>query len=238
MDWDAIWDLRDAARGEAEEGEQEERKCCDNPVTREDVRENNVTCISCGMVVDSNNIVSLSTWRPGTEMARRSIYKRRHHFNERLVQLMCQDRVVPPKLLERAKREIMPPYSKTKIRVFLRKERMQRYIENWIQVYCYLQNIPPPGKVLNCHEVLWLNDTFLQVESSFLKVKPATRSSMLNYNFIFVRLLQMLGHKSLLQWFPQLKSRAKTRVLDKIWHDITVHMDLPYHPLPTVKSLR
>ena len=237
MDWDAIWALRDTARGPSPMTP-ECVQMCTHDETVENKKENIVSCMYCGLILESNHIVDLSTWRPGVELSRRSIYKRRHHFNERLLQFMGLDRVVPDQILFNAKKFIQPPYNKTKIRFFLRSNGLQRYIENWIQVYCFLQGIPAPGLTLGPQEVRWLESMFLHIEAAFEKTKPRSRSSMLNYNFVFVRLLQIMDRKDLIQWFPQLKSRAKTKALDAMWVDIAKNMQLPHLPLPTVKALR
>lgn len=236
VDWDAIWDMRDIARCADVPTETSDSTCAHTNICM-DQRENNVTCTDCGLVLESGHVESLG-WRDGVQMLSKSVYKRRHHFKERVLQFMGMDRYVPKRVLDAARASITPPVTKTKIRAYLRTTKNQKFIENWIQIYCYVTGTPSPGVVMRPEEVEWLYSMFLHIENAFNHVKPVHRKSMLNYNFLFVRLLQIIGRKELIQWFPQLKSRAKTKQLDAIWQDICVHTQLPFLPLPTVKALR
>ena len=61
---------------------------------------------------------------------------------------------------------------------------------------------------------------------------------IINYNFLFVRMLQCLNMSEHYKWFPMLKSKAKVRALDEIWKGMCKSMGVEYVPLPSFKSLR
>jgi hypothetical protein len=178
----------------------------------------------------------LNQWREGTQLCLRSIYKRKHHFSERISQWLCQDRSVPQFVIDLVKGSTKSNLTKTAIRHVLRKNGLQTYIENWIQIYCRAT-----GEIIEAPDSQILEkmkDLFIHIEVAFLVHRPANRKSMMSYNFIFLRLLQHFNLKEHYKWFPPLKSRLKIKTTDDIWKSICKFTDMSYQPLPAVRSLR
>ena len=87
-------------------------------------------------------------------------------------------------------------------------------------------------------QVAAMKEMFLLWEQAFNANRPATRKCIINYNFLFVRMLQCLNMSEHYKWFPMLKSKAKVRALDEIWKGMCLSMGVEYLPLPSFKSLR
>jgi hypothetical protein len=194
-------------------------------------------CTDCGQIVGSCRLFHPNNqWREGVQAVFRSIYKRKHHFSERISQWLCQDRTVPEFVVDLVKKNSRPYLTKTGIRQILRKNGLQTYIENWIQIYCRVTGEkiePPPSEIIE-----QMKELFVCIEVAFIKHRPKHRKSMMNYNFIFVRLLQHFHLKDHYKWFPPLKSRIKIRSTDDIWKSICGFTGMSYQPLPVVRSLR
>ena len=99
------------------------------------------------------------------------------------------------------------PVTKTKIRAALRKTGAAKYIERWISIWSALTGEAAP--VIQPDDMLYFRELFVQIERAFMTHRPAHRKSMISYNFIFVRMLQIRGLPQFYKFFPQLKSKAK-----------------------------
>ena len=71
---------------------------------------------------------------------------------------------------------------------------------------------------------------FIGIEIAFNKCKPANRKCMVHYNFIFVRILQILGKPEFFKYFPLLKSKTKVKIIDDVWKRICECMGLDVPP--------
>jgi hypothetical protein len=209
---------------------------CDHDHTISDFQEGYIVCMSCGRVVDSCKMDHPWQWRDGCSAVPKSVYKRKHHFAERIAQWMCDDRIVPNEVIDTIRRDMTPPLNKSKIRAILRKNQWQKYIENWIQLYC--RTLSEPFPMVDKDILEEMKTQFMFIEVAFIKTRPTERKSMLNYNYLFLRLLQYHGLKEHYKWFPALKSRVKVKFLDGVWKDICNFNNFPYQPLPTSRLLR
>ena len=235
VDWDAMWAERDAARGD--ELESVITTCAHDETYRDRVR-GDVVCMCCGVIVDcvledvfGNSIPSKNKKPP-------SLYKRRHHFNERLSQFTVSVRRVPDSVIADVKKQLKnhAVITKTNIRMALRSLKQARHIENWIEVYCHVCNEPypaPPGEVLES-----ITQMFARVEVAFMKNRPPGRKCILHYNYIFHRLFEVHGLPQFFKWFPPLKSKTKLTVLDKMWLDMTCTLGMTMTSLAQNDTLR
>jgi hypothetical protein len=204
----------------------------------EDTLNGDIVCTKCGLVIADKVYTPLEYTGATHTYTRKSIYKRAHHFNERIYQWTCRDPAVDPTILVLVKDELQNdlPITKTKIRLALRKHGGVKYIERWIQIYVHITNCEAPTP--SSMQIAAMKEMFLLWEQAFMSNKPTTRKCIINYNFIFVRMLQCLNMTEHYKWFPMLKSKAKVRVLDGIWKDMCKSMGVEYLPLPSFRSLR
>ena len=126
--------------------------------------------------------------------------------------------------------------TKTAIRAVLREIHARKYIENWIEIYCKITNTPYPAP--DTYKLECMKELFSQYEVAFMKLKPEYRKAMLNYNYVFVRLLQTVNMPEHFKWFPPLKSRVKLRVLDAVYDSMCGYLGTTRIPLPVGKTLR
>ena len=204
----------------------------------EDLTNGDVVCTKCGLVIADKVFTPLEYISATHSYHRKSIYRRAHHFNERIYQWTCRDPPVDRMILSLVTKELQTdlPVNKTKSRMALRKHGGVKYIERWIQIYVHVTgcDAPTPSSM----QVAAMKEMFLLWEQAFMANKPATRKCIINYNFIFVRMLQCLNMPEHYRWFPMLKSKAKVRALDGIWKDMCKSMGVEYLPVPSFKSLR
>ena len=84
-----------------------------------------------------------------------------------------------------------------------------------------------------------MKNHFSHIEVAFQKFRPENRKCIVNYNYIFCRLLHIYGLQEHMQWFPPLKSRQKIKVLDEIWDKMACYMGLPVGtPVQQNRALR
>jgi hypothetical protein len=196
--------------------------------------EGTVVCVKCGLELTSF-VPQRLDYIP-ENYRKIPVYRRVHHFNERTSQWLCLDAPPPAELMAKCKAEIKLPATKGKIRAVLRKHKQQKYIEKWIHIFCYIGDTPTPS--VCSFKLQRLRELFPLVESAFLSHKPPSRKSIISYNFIFMRLLQLLELPEHYKWFPQLKSRQKLMHIDGIWRDMCRTIGSEHTPLPASKSLR
>ena len=234
----ARWEMRDESMSTTHHHHH-----CDHQTTRTDHKNGEITCTCCGLIMDSiltdifGNTIPLKNIKP------HSLYRRKHHFNERLSQWLITTRRVDTETVLKVKELIeMDGYprttvTKTRIRHALRKLGLAKHIENWIEIHCEITKRPYP--VIEGCTLERIREHFLQIEVAFEKHRPDGRKCILSYNFIMSRILQVYNLTDHLKWFPPLKSRAKLKQLDVTWQHMARHMGLPSIPPPIFnKSLR
>ena len=150
VDWDEMWSLRDEARWDTCHVPIEK---CTHSETYKDCVNGDTVCLGCGKCLDLVLEDVFGNTMPCKNQKPASLYKRRHHFNERLSQFTVSVRRVPDSVIEGVKGKLRNHFAitKTNIRMALRALKQARHIENWIEVYCHVCNEPypaPPGEVL------------------------------------------------------------------------------------------
>ena len=167
-----------------------------------------------------------------------SSYKRTHYFNEKVNQWSCRDTSLNVMDLNEI-RDYLPAsgiVSKKTIRSALRLMGRAKVGEEWIYIQCKLTGTTPPE--VDSFLIETMKRMFIGIEIAFDKCKPANRKCMVHYNYIFVRILQILNKPEYFKYFPLLKSKTKVRAIDDVWKNICRCMDLTYLPLPTPKMFK
>jgi hypothetical protein len=233
VDYDEIW--RQAFANKWDTDTVEPAPACAHTDRYTYYTEGYEVCLTCGEIIQEC-VFEKVTWAPNHSF--KATYQRMHHFNERLNQFMGTEPPVPRKVIEDVRGIVgTSPVTKTAIRAALRQLRLPKYIERWVSIWCDLTGEKPP--VLNGYEIQRMRSLFVLVERAFMVHKPDNRKAMIHYNFIFVRMLQILGNLAhLYRFFPQLKSKSKFRHIDSVWECMCKWLNVPYLPFPHVKGLR
>jgi hypothetical protein len=179
-------------------------------------------CDACGCVLDG--LVLYGQMYGVRLTTRHSNYKRIHHFHERISQLLLLETQIPLidmlDIAESFKAGGYTTLDKATVRAILRSLNKQNWIERWLQIVHRVSGYtpPPPGPQL----VQALDALFVEIQGPFEKHKPPTRTNMLNYNYVFHRLLQKLGQHGILQVLPnhqvQVQARCTRRHLGQHVH--------------------
>ena len=192
--WESVWGewevLRNGGEKEEEERNGESHVCGAHTYT--DLARGDVLCMECGAVVDSILHDEYGRTIPLHNVKPASMYKRKHHWNERISQWLVGVRRVPNPVIERVKSALrladvsMETLTKTDIRKVLRALKLQKHIEHWVEIYCMVKERPFP--VCDSEKVEEIREQFLAIECAFMKHQPTGRKCMINYNYLFNRL--------------------------------------------------
>ena len=191
-------------------------------------------CVDCGAVVSGN--VFYETMYGNRVPTKCSNYKRIHHWHERISQLLLQESQIPnDEMLQIGEVICSGSYdliNKDTIRAVLRSLNKQLYIEKWLQIIYRITGITPPipGPVL----VQQLDKLFLELQRPFEAYCLKGRKNFLNYNYVFCRLFQKLKCTQFCMFFPLIKSKAKLKLLDEMWFEMTRSINWEFTPLQYV----
>jgi len=215
---------------------------CLHENTYDDNKDGAEVCCDCGKVFIQNIIYTRSLKDPYIMFYGigngRSTYKRSHYCNDLINQWTCRDTSITRPDLEIIKTflPISGLVNKKTIRFALRQMGRAKDGEDWIYVQCKLTGMDTPapdGDILR-----YMKDMFQLIEVGFEKCKPANRKCMVHYNYIFVRILQILDKPEYFKYFPLLKSKTKVKAIDDVWRKICDCLGLTYLPLPTPKMFK
>ena len=214
---------------------------CDHSETITEYRTGQIMCSWCGLILDSILTDMFGNTLPLRNIKPLSLYRRKHHFNERLSQWLCLTRRVPDSILMLVETSLPNPrppvLTKTVLRGVLRRLNLAKYIENWIEIHCHLSRRLYP--VVSSEMIEKIRELFIKIEIAFEKHRPKGRKCILSYNYVLARIFQIFGLHEHLQWVPPLKSRAKLKYLDTVWSNMVRTLGMP-DILPPIfnKSLR
>lgn len=164
-----------------------------------------------------------------------SSYQRFYHWNERITQFLCMETPVAKEhalVIREAFAGVHPrKVTKNAIRAVLRKLGWStRYGEKWISIRCDVTGEAPPNP--DSALVEFLRRVFPFFESAFVAVCPSTRTSMISYNYLFVRALQFRHAYQYMKYFPLVKQKAKIRAIGDIWDRMCGVHEWEVLPLP------
>lgn len=239
--WAAFHEIQEEAKVEA--GEEEPVDDCEflTPCHKQlwivDRLQGRYLCSACGYVspmpVMENNYSFALEGRPP------SSYKRMHHWNERISQWLCME--TPLSRDQLAQIEVhfkaVPASRVTKvsIRACLRELKLRKYVEKWVAIRCHIVGSLPPDP--DSSVITFLRRMFPHIEGAFEACKPPNRKSLICYNFVFVRLLQLINRPQYYKYFPLIK-KSKLKGIDATWQRMTRLMGVPYMPLPRPRFFR
>lgn len=183
-------------------------------------------------------------------------YQRKTYFNERISQWQCNEPAIPeddeltimetwnqwapvtwPDDYHRAsattkerighmlefidlqrRRNNLKPYFKTK------------YLEKWISIRGWFCTARSTADFVDDEDIAWIKQQFLRVERVFNQAIRGRqgRRSLINYNFVMRRLLELRGCAYATSDWPPLKTVSKQRALVAMWRIVCAYLDWPY----------
>jgi len=153
-------------------------------------------------------------------------YKRINHFNEWLAQFQAKESTEIPEdifqaILEELKKErivSVEDIKQVKIREILKKLKCTNFYEHVPYILNRINGKTAPVMSREIEEKLRF--MFKEIQSSFVKHCPKTRSNFLSYSYVLYKFCELLELDDYLQCFPLLKNRDKLYNQDKIWERI------------------
>jgi hypothetical protein len=194
-------------------------------------------CVSCGVthsvLVDGEQSRNSSGL---TESPRYSIYQRKNHFKEWLIQLQAKETTeIPAEVIEMILVELhkihftnLAELDHHLIRKILKKLGLSKYYENIFHIIYRLNGLQPPTLSRETEEQLLCY--FKQIEDPFRLYKKKNRKNILRYSFILYKLCELLDLDSFLPCFRLLKNRSKLMEQDAVWKMICEHLQWEFIP--------
>jgi hypothetical protein len=153
-------------------------------------------------------------------------YKRINHFNEWLAQFQAKESTEIPEeifqaIVEELKKERISNIEEIKpgkIREILKKLKCTNFYEHVPYILNRINGKNAPVMSREVEEKLRF--MFKEIQSSFIKHCPKTRSNFLSYSYVLYKFCELLELDDYLQSFPLLKNRDKLYNQDKIWERI------------------
>lgn len=209
-----------------------------------DTVDSSLICPTCGdykhiMLPNvCNNTVINQTNNDHIETTPYYCYKRSNHFSEWLSQLQGKETTYIPEtvyvsLLKELKKERITEtkdITHAKIRLYLKKLKLNKYYEHIPHIIRKLKNEQPPKIKPDIEETL--RQMFFLIQEPFKKHCPSNRKNFLSYSYTLYKMSEILGEDEMLEQFtlPLLKSRDKLSVQDKIWKGICKELDWEFIP--------
>jgi len=197
-----------------------------------------MVCDSCGLIIDVLISQEL-TYREEQETSEKVInysYKRDNHFNEWLSQFQAQEMTtIPKEVIEQLRNEFkkikikkLTEITHAKVRVLLKKLKLNKYYEHVPYISNILSGIKPPKMPVELEEQLRM--MFKDIQKPFDNNRPAERKNFLSYSYVLYKFCELLSEDSYLQYFPLLKSKEKLHQQDIIWKRICIELHWEYIP--------
>lgn len=180
-------------------------------------------CPSCG----NQDFVLIDSDKPSYKDPPREVtyyaYKRINHFNEWLAQFQAKESTEIPEelfqaIVEELKKErINNPeqIKQVKIREILKKLKCTNFYEHVPYILNRINGKTAPVMSREIEEKLRV--MFKEIQNSFVKHRPKSRSNFLSYSYVLYKFCELLELDDYLQCFPLLKNRDKLYNQDKIW---------------------
>jgi Poxvirus Late Transcription Factor VLTF3 like len=123
-------------------------------------------------------------------------------------------------LLEINKQRItnMAEMTPARIKNILKVLRLNKFYEHTPHILLRISGCPTPNFSVEVEDKL--RQMFKMIQVPFLKHSPKGRKNFLSYSYTIHKCLQLLELDEYLQYFPLLRSREKTFVMDTIWQKI------------------
>lgn len=198
-----------------------------------------MTCPACGYCVAYLDATSSATsFDEMVEFSQYS-YKRVNHYMMWLAVVQGKEaHRVPDDVLQTVMRDLYnrlnvrttDQITQKRVRDSLRHLRIRRAYDHVAQITARLSGRRPPRISVQMEDKL--RNMFLQMQPSFQRHAPKTRTNFLSYSYVLYRCFQILGRDDMLEGITLLKGRDKLEANDAIFRKMCVDLGWPVFDLP------
>jgi len=197
------------------------------------ISEGLLVCMECG---NSEHLIIESeapNHRNATIEKPKYPYKKLNHLIEKLNQFQSKESInisddVFEKITFEKNKKKIENINVNHIKQILHKYRLTHLYEHVQYIYCRYTKVQAPTLTRNEEELI--KKMFRETEIPFMKYRPNTRSSFLNYSYVIHKILILINKTEFLQYFPLLKSKEKLKNQDAIWQKICKDLNWKYVP--------
>jgi hypothetical protein len=162
-------------------------------------------------------------------------YKRLNHLNEWISQIQGKESTdIPADVYDRILLEInkqritnMAEITPAKIKSILKSLKLNKFYEHVPHILLRISGAPTPNFTPEIEEKL--RQMFKMIQIPFYRFAPKNRKNFLSYSYTIHKCLQLLELDEYLPYFPLLRSREKTFVMDQIWKKICDELGWEFH---------
>jgi hypothetical protein len=214
------------------------KKCSQHALVINEIQ-SEVVCTACGICtyIPSEEL----TYKEEQETSEKIItysYKRDNHFNEWILQFQAQEQTnIPDYLINQLRAEFkkqkiksLTEITQAKVRIILKKIKMNKYYEHVPYITNILNGIQPPKMSQALEDKL--RQMFKEIQKPFNLHCPDNRKNFLSYSYVLYKLCELLEHDEFLPYFPLLKAKDKLYQQDVIWKKIC--NELRWEFIPTL----
>lgn len=198
-----------------------------------------MSCPECGYTVAYLDTTSSSTAFEDVTQYSAYSYKRINHFVMWVTHAQGKEaHRVPDEILQAVMKELYETHGlrdpaqikQPLVRSVLRKLKLRKAYDHVAQVCARLSGVRPLRITPKIEEQL--RNMFLQMQPSFQRHAPKSRTNFLSYSFVLYRCFQILGLTHMLDGLSLLKGREKLEANDAIFRKICIDQGWPIFELP------
>lgn len=157
-------------------------------------------------------------------------YMRVNHFNEFMARFAGAEKTnIPSTVIDDVKDIIGNGRADmASIRHALRKLKLPKYYENWVQICRRVGGDAPPDVGESLQDKLLA--MFQAAQGAFYHSKDAKRKNFFSYSYFVHKACQLLGRTEYLRFLPLLKCKKKLVEQDAMWRSLCTKLNWIYIP--------
>ena len=198
-----------------------------------------LSCPECGYSITYLDATSSSTaFDEITDYAQYS-YKRVNHYLQHLSLVQGKEayrvsdevlNAVMKHLVDQQGVQRATDVTAPRVRTALRALRLRKAYDHVAQVTMRISGIPAPS--VSPEMEARMKNMFLQMQPSFARHAPSSRTNFLSYSYVLYRSFQILGLHHMLDSIALLKGRSKLEANDAIFRKMCAELEWPIFDLP------
>lgn len=198
-----------------------------------------MTCPKCGYAMAYLDATSSSTSFDEIVEFSQYSYKRVNHYMLHLALLqgkeahVVSDEVINEVMMDLLKNQGLKKCEEVTcahVRTALRRNRLRKAYDHVTQITARISGKAPPR--ISAQTETQLKNMFLQMQPSFQRHAPRSRTNFLSYSYVLYRCFQILGLHHMLDSLALLKGRDKLEANDEIFKKISAELGWPIFDLP------
>lgn len=192
-------------------------------------------CKDCGLVVNTIIDSDRPNYKDHIPDSAGNAYKKINHFKEQLNQLQARETThISDDILNLCKKECkrlnidLKHLNVKLMRKILKKIGHEKKYEHVFYIINKLNGLDPP--ILKREQEDKMCQMFIQTLNPFEKYKEKDRHNHLKYGYVIRKLFQLINLDSFMQYYPQLKNKAKLKSHDEVWNKICDELNWEFIP--------